>query len=161
MERQTRQRQAVLGALRASGRSLSPVEIQSLAQRQVETLSLSTVYRQLKSLIGDGLIAAVELPGQPPRFEVPLVAARCPADCHEHGPHHHDGHGHVSPGDAAAASRHRHHFHCTACDQVFPIEGCPGGIDQLVPAGWTVERHDLTLHGRCPSCLPTATGAHA
>jgi Fur family ferric uptake transcriptional regulator len=47
---------------------------------------------------------------------------------------------------------HRHHVHCTACDQVFPIVGCPGGIERLVPPGWTVERHDLTLHGRCPAC---------
>jgi Fur family ferric uptake transcriptional regulator len=152
MERQTRQRQAVLQALRTSGRSLSPTEIVALAQREVPTLSLSTVYRQLKSLVGDGQVVPVELPGQPPRFEMPAQPP-CPSGCQAHGPHHHDAHGHVAPGTGA----HRHHFHCTACDQVFPIEGCPGGIEQLVPPGWTVQRHDLTLHGHCPTCAPAAT----
>jgi Fur family ferric uptake transcriptional regulator len=150
MERQTRQRHAVSRALQESGRSLSPPEILAMAQRDVPSLSLSTVYRQLKSLVGDGAVAAVELPGQPPRFEMALRAAACPPGCHAHGEHHHDLQGRPAPG-----SLHRHHFHCLACDQVFPIEGCPGGIEQLVPAGWTVERHDLTLHGRCPACLGT------
>lgn len=149
MERQTRQRNAVLQALRTSGRSLSPIEIMSIAQREVPTLSLSTVYRQLKALVGDGQVTPVALPGQPPRFEMP-PHADCPAGCDEHGPHRHDEHGHVAYGHAA----HRHHFHCTACDQVFPIDACPGGIEQLLPPGWQVERHDLTLHGRCPSCTP-------
>jgi Fur family ferric uptake transcriptional regulator len=144
MERQTRQRQAVLQALRTSGRSLSPIEIVSIGQREVPTLNLSTVYRQLKTLVGDGQVMAVALPGQPSRFEMP-PRPDCPDGCDEHGPHHHDAQGHAA---------HRHHFHCTACDQVFPIDACPGGIEQLLPPVWQVERHDLTLHGRCPRCVP-------
>lgn len=164
MERVTRQRQAILQALEASGRSLSPPELLEIAQREVPTLSLSTVYRQLKALTEGGRVATVELPGQPPRFErLPAPAGTpCPADCHAHGDHHHDAHGHAALGPAPSGSRHRHHFHCTDCDEVTPIEGCPGGIDALAPAGWRVERHDLTLHGRCGKCLGAASRpAHA
>lgn len=155
MERQTRQRQAILNALRESGRSLSPPEIQVLAQRSVTSLSLSTVYRQIKAMQVEGQVTAVELPGLPPRYELPLaaVALDCPPDCHADGEHHHDAHGHVAVGRAPAVDRHRHHFHCTGCDEVTPIEGCPGGIDALAPSGWQVERHDLTLHGRCGKCV--------
>lgn len=162
MERLTRQRLAILDALQASGRSLSPPELLDLAQRQVPTLSLSTVYRQLKALQDDGRVGTVELPGQPPRFELvtPPVAA-CPPDCHAHGEHHHDDHGHPAPGPAPRGDRHRHHFHCTACDEVTPIDGCPGGIEALAPAGWQVERHDLTLHGRCGKCLSSAVPSAA
>jgi Fur family transcriptional regulator, ferric uptake regulator len=154
VERLTRQRLAILDALRASGRSLSPPELLELAQRQVPTLSLSTVYRQLKALQDGGQIGTVELPGQPPRFElVAPTATACPPDCDAHGEHHHDDHGDPAPGPGLRGERHRHHFHCTACDEVTPIQGCPGGIDALAPAGWQVERHDLTLHGRCGKCL--------
>jgi Fur family ferric uptake transcriptional regulator len=158
MERQTRQRAAILQALQESGRSLSPVEIQGLAQRGVPGLSLSTVYRQIKGLQQAGEIATVELPGQPDRYELPLATlAPCPPDCHAEGAHHHDAHGHVAHG--SAEERHRHHFHCTACDEVTPIEACPGGIESIAPVGWRVERHDITLHGRCGKCLVQTHGS--
>jgi Fur family ferric uptake transcriptional regulator len=134
VERLTRQRHAVLSAIEESGRSLNANEIHALAQREVATLNLSTVYRQLKTLQGEAQVVRVDLPGQPPRFE-----ALC------HAPH------------AKGKAHHHHHFHCTACDRVFPIHGCPGGIDALVPKGFRIESHDLTLHGRCAAC----TGAPA
>jgi Fur family ferric uptake transcriptional regulator len=130
VERQTRQKLAVLGAIERSGRSLSPAEIWSAAQREVPTLNLSTVYRQLKALNDEALVLKVELPGQPPRFEAPCAHASL-VDDHDH---------------------HHHHFHCTGCDRVFPIHGCPGAMDALAPAGFRVERHDLTLHGLCSHC---------
>lgn len=137
MERLTRQRQAVLHAIAASGRSLNAYEIHALAQGAVPTLNLSTVYRQLKALQGDARVVRVDLPGQPPRFEAPC-----------HLPHAHDAAGHDH--------HHHHHFHCTGCERVFPIHGCPGGLDQLLPQGFRLERHDLTLHGRCGQCTPGA-----
>lgn len=139
MERQTRQKKAVIEVLEASGRSLSPVEIWTLAQRGAPSLNLSTVYRQLKSLHDDAQVVRVELPGQSPRFETVCRAGPCAR--------------HRGPGGADAAHpHHHHHFHCEVCDLVMPIAGCPGGIERLAPAGFTVERHDLTLHGRCAAC---------
>ena len=48
--------------------------------------------------------------------------------------------------------RHHHHFHCEACDRVYPIHACPGHMENLAPQGFQVQRHDLTLHGRCAAC---------
>lgn len=140
MERDTRQRRAVLDALAGSGRTLSPPEILALAQAQAPSLNLSTVYRQVKALEEVGEVVKVQLPGQAARFE-----ARCrhaaPAPDHPVTPHDTDDHGH-----------HHHHFHCVVCDQVVPIHGCPGAMQELAPPGFEVERHDLVLHGRCASC---------
>jgi Fur family ferric uptake transcriptional regulator len=148
MERQTRQRQAVLDALAGSGRTLSPPDILNLAQVQAPRLNLSTVYRQIKVLEETGEVVRVQLPGLPARFE-----ARCahPADAVVRG---------LDSDDHAqhAHAHHHHHFHCLSCDQVVPIHGCPGPMDELAPAGCLVERHDLVLHGRCARC---ATGAPA
>ncbi len=133
----------------------------ALAQPEVPSLSLSTVYRQIKAMQEDGQITAVELPGLPPRYElaVPAAGSECPVDCDVHGQHHHDEHGHIATGPGPSVDRHRHHFHCTACDEVTPIDACPGGIDALAPNGWQVDRHDITLHGRCGKCLTAGSGA--
>jgi len=131
MERQTRQRSAVLGALTGSGQTLTPQEICHLAQRGVPRLSLSTVYRQLKQLLEAGEVVPADLPGQPTRYEAVCELAHGRAD------HHH------------------HHFHCDACDRVYPIHTCPGPMEDLVPRGFQVQRHDLTLHGRCAECAST------
>lgn len=73
----------------------------------------------------------------------------------------------VLPGQTARfqARRHdhHHHFHCEHCDRVFPIHACPGSMDALVPQGFALHRHDLTLHGLCADCLaePGATEVSA
>ncbi len=134
MKRNTRQRDAILNVLYSSGRSLSPVEIQAEASRDVPRLSLPTVYRQLKGLVEEGTLSPVELPGQSPRYEAP---------CEE---------------TVTAAGHHHHHFHCDVCERVFPIHACPGPMTDLAPQGFRVERHDLTLHGRCDRCLKRRPG---
>jgi Fur family transcriptional regulator, ferric uptake regulator len=130
MERQTHQRQAVTDALEQSGQVLSPAEILARAQPAAPSLNLSTVYRQIKSLQDKQQIVRVDLPGQPPRFE-----ALC-QDAHATKPGH-----------------HHHYFHCDVCDGVYPIHACPGRIEQLAPPGFEVQRHELTLHGRCAGCV--------
>lgn len=52
----------------------------------------------------------------------------------------------------AAGKHHHHHFLCRACNRMFEMEGCPGNLQKLAPAGYTVEGHELTLYGRCPTC---------
>lgn len=69
MERNTRQRTAIRDALLQAQRPLLPQEILDLAQKEVPGLSMATVYRQLKSLLEEGLARAVNLPGEPARFE--------------------------------------------------------------------------------------------
>jgi Fur family ferric uptake transcriptional regulator len=60
------------------------------------------------------------------------------------------------PGEAArfemAGHHHHHHFSCSMCQRVFDVHACPGDMRKLAPAGFVVERHELTLYGRCRDC---------
>lgn len=47
---------------------------------------------------------------------------------------------------------HHHHFLCRHCQRVFDIDACPGNLARLVPQGFSLEDHELTLYGRCPDC---------
>jgi len=51
-----------------------------------------------------------------------------------------------------AGKGHHHHFHCQACGRVFEIEGCPGRLRGLVPEGFEMTGHEVTLYGRCAQC---------
>ena len=57
-----------------------------------------------------------------------------------------------SPRYETAVSAHHHHFQCTACRRVYDIPGCPGNLRRMAPRGFRVERHDVTLYGRCSDC---------
>ena len=60
------------------------------------------------------------------------------------------------PGAAAryevAGKSHHHHFHCRACDGVYEVEACPGGMRALLPGGFRLEAHEIILYGRCAAC---------
>jgi len=75
MERNTRQRNAIRAAIAQAGRPLLPQEV---LDASLPEASLATVYRNLKSLLEDGSLRSVSLPGENPRYE--------PAG---HGHHHH------------------------------------------------------------------------
>lgn len=64
------------------------------------------------------------------------------------------------PGDSpryeSAHHDHHHHFQCTECQRVFDIHACPGDMAALAPRGFSVERHELTLYGRCADCAASA-----
>jgi Fur family ferric uptake transcriptional regulator len=121
MERETQQRRAIRDAFTRVRRPLAPQEVLGEAQPDAPGLGIATVYRNVKSLVEDGWLKAVELPGQPPRYELADIG-------------------------------HHHHFHCTACGKVFDIEGCVGRLGSLVPPGFKLENHDITLYGRCANC---------
>jgi Fur family ferric uptake transcriptional regulator len=57
-----------------------------------------------------------------------------------------------SPRYEMADSAHHHHFQCNTCRRVYDVPGCPGDLRRLAPRGFTVERHDVTLYGRCRDC---------
>lgn len=121
MDRNTNQRRAIREAMEAAGRPLSPMELLEAAKAHAPKLGIATVYRTVKSLVEEGWLKTVELPGHPPRYELSHIA-------------------------------HHHHFHCTHCGRVFDVPGCPGDLKGLAPAGFSVERHDIVLYGRCPEC---------
>lgn len=131
MERNTRQRDAVLDAIEHAGRALTPGEILALAQASVASLNLSTIYRHINALQDEARIVKVLLPGQAARFE-----AACGDDHESHG----------------GAAHHHHHFHCGGCDRVYALHACPGSMQDLVPAGFIVSAHEITLRGLCAAC---------
>lgn len=68
--RNTRQKDAIRAAFVETGRPLSPEEVLSYAQRTVAEVSIATIYRNLKTLVEEGWLVAVELPGEPARYEI-------------------------------------------------------------------------------------------
>ena len=70
MERNTAQRRAIHRSLEVAGRPMGPTEIFESAREQVPGLGIATVYRAIKQLLDDGFLAQVDLPGEPPRYEV-------------------------------------------------------------------------------------------
>lgn len=121
--RDTAQQRAIRDAVDAAGRPLSIREIHELASAEAPNLGVRTVYRVVNRLLGDGVIASVFVPGQPDRYE-----------------------------PAAVAATHHHHFRCVKCDRVFDVDACPGGLEQMIPPGFKLTGHELTLWGRCATC---------
>lgn len=70
MQRDTRQRKAIRKALVEAGHPLSPQELHEAAQEYVAGLGIATVYRNIRALGENGFLESVELPGEPPRYEV-------------------------------------------------------------------------------------------
>lgn len=68
--RNTRQKDALRAAFTQASRPLSPEEALLLARHAVPAISIATVYRNIASLLKDQWLRTVELPGEPPRYEV-------------------------------------------------------------------------------------------
>ena len=64
------------------------------------------------------------------------------------------------PGGSAhyelTSSKHHHYFLCDACSKLFTIAGCPQGLLALVPEGFEMHGHSITLNGFCLECSSTA-----
>lgn len=74
MERNTRQRSAIQQAISQAQRPLLPQEVLDAAQQHVPGLGMATVYRNLKTLVEEGELRIVSLPGENPRFELACTA---------------------------------------------------------------------------------------
>ncbi len=124
MQRNTSQRRAILTALELAQGPLTPQEVLNFAMQEQASLGIATVYRNLSSLEEQGEIVAVHLPNDSVRYE-------------------------------PAGRGHHHHFRCQTCEQVFELSAkCPVAILEgvILPGGFKVQDHELTLYGLCPSC---------
>ena len=121
--RDTVQQRAIREVCETSGRPLSIDEIFELAKLEAPSLGQRTVYRIVRRMEEDGHLVPVAVSGQSDRYELAEIAAS-----------------------------HHHHFHCTICDRMFDVDGCVGKLRNLLPKGFTLEDHDLTLRGRCDTC---------
>lgn len=68
--RNTKQKEAIRSAFLDADRPLSPEETLALAQGSVSGLSIATVYRNVGTLVEEGWLIPVELPGEARRYEV-------------------------------------------------------------------------------------------
>jgi Fur family ferric uptake transcriptional regulator len=68
--RKTKQKDAIRLAFTQADRPLAPEEALRLAQAEIEGLSLATVYRNINSLVEEGWLLPVEMPGEAQRYEV-------------------------------------------------------------------------------------------
>jgi Fur family ferric uptake transcriptional regulator len=67
--RHTKQKEAIASALKKKQQPLTIEEIHRMALSKVPSLGIATVYRTLKSLLEEGKIKLVQLPGQPLHYE--------------------------------------------------------------------------------------------
>lgn len=67
--RKTKQRDALREVLERSERPLSVGELLKAAAKKVDGLGVATVYRTVGALLDEGAVTAVEIPGEPVRYE--------------------------------------------------------------------------------------------
>ncbi len=67
--RSTRQRRAIRTVFDKIHRPLGPQEVLDAVAQEVDGVGIATVYRNLKSLVEEGWLTPVELPGEPARYE--------------------------------------------------------------------------------------------
>lgn len=119
----TRTRAAVLDILSRAGRPLSHDEVAGALDAAAVAHDRVTLYRTLDWLVGQGLAHRVAGSDRVWRF------------------------------NAMADEQHSHaHFHCTGCGSVYCLEALQPAIAATLPAGFVLERAELTFHGRCPNC---------
>jgi Fur family ferric uptake transcriptional regulator len=70
MQRNTRQKSAIRDVFVAMDRPLGPQEILEHAGSRIDGLGIATVYRNIKALVEEGWLTAVDLPGEPSRYEI-------------------------------------------------------------------------------------------
>ncbi len=70
VQRNTKQREALLKVLSNALHPLGPQEITEKLRRSIPSISLSTVYRNLRVLLEEGVVAAVPVVGCPDRYEL-------------------------------------------------------------------------------------------
>lgn len=121
--RQTHQRDAIMAVINAAPGPLTVPELHQQAAAHLPRLGIATVYRTVKLLLETQQIHAVILPDGQTRYESACLG-------------HHD------------------HFRCRQCEGVFDLPQCPMPLPrgQVLPGGFVVERHEVTLYGLCPNC---------
>ena len=117
-------RQAILNVLRQHASPLTNREIHALLANECD---LATVYRNIHTLVGMGLVKRVDIGDGAARWELM----------------------------ADAAEFHHHHLVCTSCQAIVEVEGCFPLEFELELArrhGFHNVTHRLEFFGLCPRC---------
>lgn len=127
--RSTLQGDAVRDVVLTSDRPLTAEEIHQQAALRHPGLGIATVYRVIQRLMGEGGVQQVTFPGEGQQYYEPRRRA---------------GH---------------HHFRCRHCDRAFCLGEVPVMWERIVPAGFLLEEHQVTLAGLCRDCRSQTTPA--
>ena len=69
----TKQRRVILETIQESREHMTSEEIFIKAKEKLTNLALATAYNNLKSLVQDGKIRRIQIPGQPDRYDRNMV----------------------------------------------------------------------------------------
>ncbi len=69
MQRNTKQREAIVAVFCDSTRPLCVSEVYELAARNAPGIGVATVYRNIKALSESGWLDVIDIPGEAPRYE--------------------------------------------------------------------------------------------
>jgi Fur family ferric uptake transcriptional regulator len=69
ISRKTRQRDALRDVIERADRPLSVNELLEAAAQQVDGIGVATVYRTVSAFLNEGIVEAVEISGEPVRYE--------------------------------------------------------------------------------------------
>ena len=119
-KRATPQRKVIESVLTQTEQPLLPHEILKIAQAELPSIGIATVFRALKNLVAEGRVRTVSIGADAIRYE--------------------------------GTRGHHHHFKCIDCENVFDLFSCPGNFEKLLPPGFELIDHDITLFGRCANC---------
>ncbi len=129
--RKTRQREAISQAFESTQRPLHAHEILLLAQKTVPELGLATVYRTLKMMVSEGVLAEVKLRSGATRYE-PTVRQ----------------HSTFSFCDSCKKA-----FPLETVD----VDDSVRKHAHEVPTGFQFSHCEITFVGTCAECAPTTT----
>ncbi len=122
----TKQKSIIMEVLQSSSRPLSASVIHAKARVKAPSINKTTVYRTLSRLAADSEILVILLREGEMHYELPRGTA-------QNGVHH-------------------HHFICVDCDKIYCIEGGCSSFKELLPRGFLIQSHELTLRGLCKEC---------
>lgn len=70
MKRTTRQQETILTVLKEESHPLTAYEILNRSIKTIQSINLSTIYRNIKSLLETNKLRRIEIPGDTPRYEI-------------------------------------------------------------------------------------------
>ncbi len=108
--------------MKDADRPLSPAEIHQLAIIHYPKMGLRTVYRHIKDLVDTFLVAGIDYPGQPVRYEI--------------------------VDDRGS----RPHLICRRCERVFDLPIDEPELDYPKMDEFTIEGHEVVYFGFCREC---------
>nr|NNM91525.1 transcriptional repressor [Bacilli bacterium] len=122
--RATGKRRDILEYLLQHNRYISARELIEAMKEKYPTMSLETVYRNLRTMRDEGIIEESRFEDNESKYRI------------------------------ACQTSHHHHYICIACGNTMVIDHCPMPSVGSVPKGFVVLQHRFEVLGYCETCAP-------